>query len=42
MKVESRAHFQTRVYLQGISNTWRVLYPGMSKYQVIKKLLKTF
>jgi hypothetical protein len=39
MKVESKAHFQTKVHLQSIRNTWRVLYPNMTEYQVIKRLL---
>jgi hypothetical protein len=42
MKVESKAHFQTRAYLQGVRNTWRVLYPSMTEYQVMRKLLKSF
>jgi hypothetical protein len=42
MKIQSKANFYTRVHLQGIRNTWRVLYPNMTEYQVIKRLLKCY
>jgi hypothetical protein len=42
MKVESRAHFEARVHIQRIRNSWRVLYPNMTEYQVMKRLLKCY
>jgi hypothetical protein len=42
MKTESRKHFETRAHLQQIRNTWRVLYPNMTEYQVMKRLLTCY
>jgi hypothetical protein len=42
MKIESKAHFEARVHIQHIRNTWRVLYPNMTEYQVMKRLLKCY
>jgi hypothetical protein len=41
LKMGNRTYlnFEVRQILQGINNTWRVLYPNMTKYQVMKMLL---
>lgn len=34
-------NFEVRQILIGIESTWCILYPGKTKYQVIRRILET-